>query len=370
MFKPYNYQKAGYLIYAKDEFSVKASKNTIEFSANGVIGQVDKKYSYTATIPEFNTYTWHHLVAKVGEFSNTMTLYIDGKQYINGEFKGIIPNHIEDSSHRREVGRGDYVDGKSQDLYSGAIDNLIISNHINKDSIYDTVSYNYEAHYYPVFNNINNNFLNTRVYGIFTGYSGQDFPQSIADHNGTITGFAHSFDGDDDAIAFRDSQLNLSRGEMTVSLWFKVDLTQFNAEKCEPLLSYAPSFEISLGGGCSLKNDSGGSDSVAVVFKTWTEDDDYKNLGTSANVWGSGWVHFVGVIKGQGKDKKMYYYLNEGIWADAHTRSVSFPSSIQKLDAPLKIGTNNQEYFKGRISTVKIYDYALTDAERLQLNKE
>lgn len=322
------------------------NKRKILFRATGRVGTKTTRYEQEVLLPDrsFQDGKWHYLVAKINEFPNTMTLYIDGERLVYGDFFGSIETG---PGYRWRLGYTSYDNPSAypntlQGAFLGTLDNLQIANKANLDSTYNLLLSQRPSHPYTLNYGLDNNARLARQYGTLAGApQGNRYPQATADHDSIVTGLAYNFDGLDDYIYYHDSMLKFPRNEVTATAWIRMGTGNTG---CRPVIGYAPVFV--------LKAGECGDNNVRFQARNYNLETKSVNAGTGLrdNQW-----HF---IAGRIKNGTLTVFID-----GQNAGSTSFPGKLEKLDEPIRVGSDADSnlYFKGDIDQARVYNYGLND---------
>ena len=152
------------------------------------------------------------------------------------------------------------------------------------------------------------------------------------------------FDGENDYLDFGDN-LDLLHDDFTISTWIRVD-SRDDSPSLHPIVD-----KLQRGGNFRMHLTAGGK----YAFGLRDEDEVYQQFASDMVSEESKWVHFLFTFE---KDLGIKIYLNGKPDADRG------PFSITRGDTgtSLRIGytSNNEQYFKGAIDDVAIWDTGLT----------
>ena len=166
-----------------------------------------------------------------------------------------------------------------------------------------------------------------------------------------------SFDGVDDRIAIPNFQFPISN-KMSYTQWINIQA----ASAGKPILSKWGGSQNSL----LIKTDNSAADELKICVADGLTDDcaNYATT-TNANLAIGRWYHLVVVFNGEqaGNSGKLKLYINGSLAPLSF--SGTMPSELQSSSAPLDIGGDSDAggYVKSQLDDVRIYNYALTDAE-------
>jgi len=297
----------------------------------------------THIIPNLNT--WYHIVVNA-DVTGSTTVYINGEAKVTDLSEPLIGNAFE-----LKLGRRIDFDGSR---FKGIIDDVRFYNTILTEAeileLYGGFNDGLVA-YYPFNGNTNDESGNENdgtLYG----------PLLTEDRFGNPNS-AYLFDGDDDYIDCGNNQILDQTGSLTLSAWFKLYSLPSELNNDEVIVgkwrydqnknSYILNIDFQTANNFQL-----------VTSNCPTEEVIYGGEVTKNN-----WYHYVGVVDQE--QQLMKIYVN-GVLVAVDTYSGQPNCSTSENLLIGKINDNGgSNHFHGVIDEIRIYSYALTEAEILEL---
>jgi len=283
--------------------------------------------------------TWHHTAFVLDDIADTVNVYVDGAEVLSfTSTVSIADTDLLSLAQEYDAGL------TTGDFYTGLLDDVKVYDYaLNETQIRRLYDPSALLAHWQLDEITGSVASDSSLYG----YDGTLVNMDDSDWVEGNTGNALDFDGVNDHVAVDDICTGMAGRDITVSAWVKA-----------PAVSPANQFIISINSSNGddnklLMGTPAGTDTLSLGTTAWHH--------TTATVIDNTWHHVAYVLE-DSSDTITVYVDGSGVLSFASTVSVVADdvfSLAQEYDAGMITG----DFYSGQLDDVRIYEYALSEAE-------
>ncbi|MCK5563755.1 MAG: glycoside hydrolase family 99-like domain-containing protein [Planctomycetes bacterium] len=282
--------------------------------------------------------TWHHIAYVLNDSSDTVTIYVDGSEALSfTSAVSIAATDLFSLGQEYDAGltTGDFYSGQLDDVrvYGYALNETEIGRLYNPSGLF--------AHW-----KLDETTGALAADESANGYDGTLVNMDDSDWVAGNTGNGLDFDGVNDYVDAGGVCAAMAGKDVTVSAWVKAPVVN-------PVSQFIISINTSTGDNRLLCGTQPGSDTFSLGDTAWHD--------TAATVIDNTWHHIAYVLEDSYDTITVYV---DGSEALSFTSTVSVAADdILSFGQEYDPGMTTGDFYNGMLDDVRIYDYALSEAE-------